>query len=289
MARTAFRRGRRDEALALFERCLALAPGFDAARFDYAKLLLQSNRFADALAEADRLLDADDHNPHFRQLKASILGFIGENQQSLAIWRELTTENPGWADGWLSYGHALRAESSRDESAGAYRKAIEVRPSFGMAWWGLANMKTIRFSDADLATMREQLLRTDISPDDRAGLQFSLGRAYEDRRAYDLSFEQYAKANAGMRARIKFDPQATTKLVADSKALFTREFLQSRAGGGCKAPDPIFVLSLPRSGSTLVEQILSSHSAIEGAGELPEIQALASQLREHRAASPRPA
>ena len=285
MARTAFRRGRQDEAIAFFERCLELAPDFDAARFDYAKLLLQSSRFGAALAEADRLLGADGRNPHFRQLKASILGFIGENEQSLAIWKDLTTENPGRADCWLSYGHALRAEGSWDESAGAYRKAIDARPWFGMAWWGLANMKTVRFSDADVATMREHLVRTDISPDDRACLQFSLGKAYEDQRAYDLSFEQYAKANAGMRARIKYDPQATTKLIADSKALFTREFLQSRNDSGCKAPDPIFVLSLPRSGSTLVEQILSSHSAIEGAGELPDIQALAGRLRDREAAA----
>jgi hypothetical protein len=146
-------------------------------------------------------------------------------------------------------------------------------------------MKTVRFSDADVAAMQDQLGRTDISPDDRAGMQFSLGKALEDRRAYDLSFEQYAKANAGMRARTKYDPQATTKLVADSKALFTRAFLQSRGDAGCKAPDPIFVLSLPRSGSTLVEQILASHSAIEGAGELRNIQALAGRLRDREAAA----
>ncbi len=281
MAQLAARLGRRAEAASLAARCLELAPDFAAARFNYANLLFKLNKFEAALDQLDRLLQQDSGNPLFRQLKANILEAIGENEKSLAISEQLAAENPGRAESWIGYGHALRAVGAQDRSIAAYRKAIECRPSFGQAYWSLANMKTVRFGDADIAQMQEQLKRTDIAADDRITLQFALGKAFEDLRAYDRSFEQYAKAKAAMRLRVDYDADTMTARVASSKALFTQEFLRSRSGVGCKAPDPIFVLGRPRSGSTLVEQILSSHSAIEGTAELPQITALAKQLKEH--------
>jgi tetratricopeptide (TPR) repeat protein len=270
--------GRRREALSLLERCLALAPDFLAARFNYANLLSQLNKFQAALHELDTLLAEDGDNPLFRHLKANIFESIGETAQSLAIFEDLAARNPGRAESWVSYGHALRAMGLPQKSIAAYRKAIECRPSFGSAYWSLANMKTARFGDAEIAAMRELLNRTDISPDDRVTLQFSLGKACEDQGAYEQAFEQYAKANAAVRLRAAYDPEALTKSVAANKALFTPAFLESRRDAGCKAADPIFILGRPRSGSTLIEQILSSHSAIEGTAELPYITALAGRL-----------
>jgi len=278
MARTQVRLGRRREAVSLLARCLELAPDFDLARFNHANLLFQLNQFDAALEELDKLLLRDGRNPLYRQLKANILETTGANEESLAICEQLAMENPDRADSWVSYGHALRALGRQEESAEAYRKAIARQPSSGLAYWSLANMKSRRFGEADIAAMLEQLKRPDIGTEDRIHLQFALGRAYEDAGAYERSFEQYAKANATMRLRIDYDPDTLTSGVAANKALFTTAFLKSREGSGCPAPDPIFILGRPRSGSTLVEQILSSHSAVEGTAELPFITALAARL-----------
>ena len=280
MARTKVRLGRRSEAISLLERCLELAPDFAAARFNYANLLVQQKKFSAALNEVDRLLDQDGRNPLFLQMKADILATIGESEQALIIFGQLAAENPGHAESWVNWGHTLRAMGFQEKSIAAYRSVIESRPSYGLAWWSLADMKTVRFSDADIGAMQEQLRRVDIASDDRIILQFSLGKAYEDLGVFDRSFELYAKANAAMRLLIDFDPDAMTARIASNKSLFTPEFLQSRSDTGCKAPDPIFVLGLPRSGSTLIEQILSSHSAIEGTAELPYIQAITGRLEE---------
>src|SRR6185312_8491178 len=196
----------------------------------------------------------------------------------LAICEQLAAENPDRADSWVSYGHALRALGLQQKSAEAYRKAIACQPSSGLAYWSLANMKSRRFGEADINAMLEQLKRPDIGTEDRIHLQFALGRAYEDAGAYERSFEQYAKANATMRLRIEYDPDTLTSGVAANKALFTPAFLESRKGSGSPTPDPIFILGRPRSGSTLIEQILSSHSAVEGTAELPYITALAGRL-----------
>ena len=279
-AQAVARRGNPAEAASLLARCLELAPDFTVARFDYAKLLVRLSRFSAALREVDRLLLGDSINPLFRRLKAGILAATGEDEQSLAIWEQLVAESSCRAESWLMVGHALRAMGFQERSIAAYRRAIALRPSYGAAYWSLANMKTLRFSDADIGAMQEQLRRSDIATEDRTNLLFSLGKAYEDLRAYDRSFEQYAKANATMRLRIDYDWDDITSRVAGTKALFTPAFLRSRSDAGCKAPDPIFVLGRPRSGSTLIEQILSSHSAIEGTAELPYMAALARRLEE---------
>jgi tetratricopeptide (TPR) repeat protein len=192
----------------------------------------------------------------------------------------LADENPGSAEIWINYGHALRAMGFREKSIAVYRKVIESRPSFGLAWWSLANMKTVRYNDADIAAMQEQLRRTDIAADDRTNLLCSLGKAFEDLGTYDRSFEFYARANAAMRIRIDYNWDVVAARLSREKALFAREFFRSRSDAGCQAPDPIFILGRPRSGSTLIEQILSSHSAVEGTAELPYIPALSERIEE---------
>jgi tetratricopeptide (TPR) repeat protein len=280
MARVANRLERGTEAASLLERCLALAPAFVSARFMRAKLLLQQKRYETALGETNRLLTEDNENPLFRQLMADILRGMGEDEQSLAILQKLAAENPRRSESWISYGDALRATGFQTKGIAAYRRAIECRPSLGSAWWSLANLKTVRFSNADIDAMQEQLKRSDLEPDDRINLFFSLGKAYEDNGVYDLSFEHYAKANAARRVRVNHDWDALPSFLAAHKPLFTAAFFQSRRGVGCKAPDPIFVVGLPRSGSTLIEQILSSHSAIEGTAELTCLTDVALRLEE---------
>jgi tetratricopeptide (TPR) repeat protein len=278
LAQARRRAGRSKEAAALLARCLELAPEFTAARFSYADVLFSLHKFDDALRELDLLLAEESWNPLFRQLKARILENIGEHDKSLTIWEELANENSGRAESWIAYGHALRTMGAQEKCIAAYRRALEVRPSFGLAYSSLANLKTFHFGDAEVASMSAHLKRSDISADDRINLQFALGKAYEDLAAYGRSFEQYARGNAALRLRIDYDRERLTAQVHRTRALFMPEFLQHRSGTGCAAPDPIFIVGRPRSGSTLIEQILSSHSAVEGTAELPYLPDLAKEI-----------
>src|SRR4051794_21256404 len=253
MARALYRQDRREEALEHLAKCLDVAPDFAAARCEYAKQLGEMNRYAAALIELDILLAEDPTNPLFRQMKAGVLGNIGDNAESTTLYEALANENPDRAECWVSYGHALRVSGSSKAAIEAYRGAIAIRPSCGQAYWSLANLKTFRFDPADIAAMHEEVVKADLSPSDRAGFQFALGKAYEDAGDYKRSWEQYAIVNAAMRVHSTYNADALTTAVTANKALFTPDFFASREGWGSKAPDPMFVLGRPRSGSTLVE------------------------------------
>src|SRR5690606_22122676 len=167
---------------------------------------------------------------------------------------------------WMSLGHALKTMGRQAEAIEAYRRSLALAPHLGEAWWSLANLKTVGFAEEDVAVMAAQLARDDISDEDRVHLEFALGKA---RGAYAASFGHHARGNALRRRALAYDPEETTTQIRRAKALFTADFLDARAGWGCPAPDPIFIVGLPRAGSTLIEQILSSHSQAEGTQELP--------------------
>ncbi len=279
-AEVAARLGRQEDAEHLLERCLELAPGFDAARQNYALVLYRSNKPEAALAEIATLLAIEPRNPGYRNLKAIVLGHIGEYTQAIELFGELLAEYPGSAKVWMSYGHALKTAGDTEQSVVAYRKCIALEPGLGEAWWSLANLKTLRFDAADLAAMRAALAREDLADEDRLHFEFAIGKALEDGAEYADSFAHYAEGNRVRRAGIHYSADATSARVQRTLETFTADFFATRAGFGCAARDPIFVVGLPRSGSTLIEQILSSHSAVEGTMELPEIRALGDALRE---------
>ncbi|MGB5131019.1 MAG: sulfotransferase [Steroidobacteraceae bacterium] len=280
LAEVAVRCGQHEDAEKLLVRCLELAPTFLAARYNYAVLLHRLNKVGEALVEIERLLAVDPRNPGYRNLHAVILSRIGEYERSSRIYEELLDEYPANAKAWLSYGHVLKTEGRQDESIAAYRRSIARDPAFGEAYWSLANLKTFRFDDADLSAMRAQLARSGLDDASRLQFHFALGKAHEDAGDYAKSFEHYAKGNALEHARIRYDADLNRTRIKRLKTTFTRDFFSERAGSGCDARDPIFIVSLPRSGSTLLEQILSSHSAVEGTTELPEITSMAKGLRE---------
>jgi tetratricopeptide (TPR) repeat protein len=283
LAEVAARLGRLGDAEALLARCLELAPGFTAARQNYALVLHRQNKTLEALAEVDRLLAVDPRNPGSRNLKAVALSRIGEYEQSLRVYREVLAEYPKQAKVWMSYGHALKTAGQRQESIDAYRASIALAPNLGEAYWSLANLKTFRFDGADVAAMRAQLERGDLSVDDRFHFHFALGKALEDTRDYATSFVHYAEANRLRRSVVHYDPDRTSAIVRRSRALFTAGFFADRAGAGAPDVDPIFVIGLPRAGSTLVEQILASHSLVEGTMELPDVTAIVQGLNDSRA------
>lgn len=275
LAEIGARLGRTDDAEALLARCLELAPEFVEARHNYAVVLHRQNKGLDALRELNRLLKSDPRNPGYRALKAAVLGRIGEYEQAIEIYTKLLKEHPAQPSAWMSYGHALKTVGRAKDAIAAYRRSIELTPNLGEAYWSLANLKTFRFTPEDVEAMRAQLARADLSEDDRVHLHFALGKALEDSASYAESFTEYERGNALRRNALRYDPEEITGAVRRSITLFTREFFAARANYGAPASDPIFIVGLTRSGSTLLEQMLASHSKVEGTMELPDILSLA--------------
>lgn len=275
LAEVAARIGRYQDAETLLARCLELAPGFTAARHNYAMVLHRLNRPEDALAQIDRLLQEEPRNPGYRNLRAAVLGRIGEYAGSIEQYREVLAEYPNQAKVWMSLGHALKTAGRHAESIEAYTTSIAKSPQLGEAYWSLANLKTFRFTPQQVEAMRAQLAGGELTAEDRLHFEFSLGKALEDAGDHAASFAHYLQGNRLRRATLRYDADENHAHVERSRKVFTREFFAARANWGCQAPDPIFVVGLPRSGSTLIEQILASHSRVEGTMELPDVGMLA--------------
>ena len=278
LAEVAARIGRYVDAETLLRRCLELAPGFHAARHNYAVILYRLGKAADAIIEIDCLLAIEPNDPNYRSLKAAALCHVGDYGTAIAIYDGFLKDYPDLPKAWMSYGHALKTTGRTQDGIAAYRRSIALAPNLGEAYWSLANLKVHRFTDADVAAMRAALARPDLGADDRLHLHFALGKALEDIGDYAGSFAEYAAGNALRRSQIEYRAEETTEHVRRSIAFFTPPLLADRAGAGCVAADPIFIVGLPRSGSTLIEQILSSHPLVEGTMELPDIGAAVREL-----------
>jgi len=266
------------DALRLLERCLELAPGFDAARNNYASLLNRSGRAEAALKQIEQLLAKAPRDPGYRSLLAAILANLGSYDETVRVYEELLKEHSGQAKIWMSYGHALRTAGRQDDSVSAYRRALSMVPTLGESYWSLANLKTFRFTDEEARAMRAALGRKDLADDDRVHFEFALGKTLEDARSYQDSFAHYAAGNALRRRSHPYSANDNADLMRRLKELFTADFFAARAGWGCPAPDPIFIVGLPRAGSTLLEQILASHSLVEGTMELPDVPRIVHEL-----------
>jgi len=279
LAEVAGRLGRYEDAETLLTRALELAPSFGAARHNYAVVLQRQNRYAEALAQVDKLISLEPRDIGNRNLKAVVLAKIGDYPQSLEIYADVLARHPNQAKIWTSYGHALASAGQQMDAISAYRRSIELEPDQAEPYWSLANLKTFRFSETELADMRERLKKPNVSELGRAQFHFAIAKALEDAAQYRQSFENYSFGNALRLAQEGYDPDRTTRHVERSRQLFTAEFFAARSGFGSPAPDPIFIVGLPRAGSTLVEQILASHSSVEGTMELPNVMNIVSQLR----------
>jgi len=279
LAEVAVRCGQDEAGERLLTRCLELAPAFAAARYNYAVLLHRRNKATEALAEIERLLAVEASNPGYRNLHAVVLSRVGEGARSCAIYAKLLEEYPANAKVWLSYGHVLKTEGRQEDCIAAYRECIAREPTLGEAYWSLANLKTFRFTPEDLATMRARVDDTSLETVDRVHFHFALGKACEDAGDYAVSFRHYDSGNTLHRASTRYDANQSTARVQRLRQVFTRDYFAQRQGMGHTARDPIFIIGMPRAGSTLLEQILSSHSAVEGTSELPDIIAIARELR----------
>jgi tetratricopeptide (TPR) repeat protein len=268
-----------DDAEVLLAAVLTLAPDYRAARYDYADTLVKRHKYARARQEIDRLLTIDPRHPDYLMLAATTAVGLGENEKAIGLYEEMLAAAPGSPDVHLWIAHALKTVGRVPEAIEAYRAAAAARPDFGDAYWSLANLKTYRFSDAEMARMRAEEASASTGLVDRYHLNFALGKALEDRGETAESWTYYERGNALKRSESRYRPQVIETNTRQQTQVCTREFFARRAGWGDPRPDPIFILGLPRSGSTLLEQILASHSQVEGTQELADIQRIVLDLQ----------
>ena len=266
------------EAERLLAQCLALAPGYSRARVDLVRILHEQQKGEPMLPLTERLLASEPDNAGYRTLQAVAHNLLGHAERALEILEALVRDSPESEVIRLNYGHALRTAGRGSEAIAAYRVCLELKPGFATAWTALADLKTFRFSAGDIAVMRTELARQGLTDAERSQFEFALGKALEDDGDFAVSFEHYARGNALRRALVRYRPETATRFAQRMETLCTREFLAARAGWGSPAPDPIFIVGLPRSGSTLIEQILASHSQVEGTRELSDVAQFAHEL-----------
>jgi len=278
LADIGIRYGRLDEAEDLLTYCLELAPDFHFARHSYAELLFRKLRSREALAEIEKVLGAEPYRPSHLLLKASILAQIGDTDEAIGIYDAVLQRYPGEPRTHLGKAHALKTVGRQPDAVTAYRKAIELQPNLGEAYWSLSNLKTFRFSDSDVSRMHAQLEDASVSRDDYWHFSFALGKALEDRGEFDESFRYYANGNAARRRTVHWDANEHHASIRKIAAFFQAGFFESKPGSGNLSSAPIFIVGLPRAGSTLLEQILASHSQVEGTLELPDIMSMARRL-----------
>jgi tetratricopeptide (TPR) repeat protein len=273
------RQRRLEQTLALWAQSVEAAPDFAPARFDYAVALLEAYRADMALAHAETLLKAESRNDDFRALKALALEGLDDYSGAEELWRALLAEHPDNAASWRRYAYVLRGLGKLDECIAALRRIIALEPNSGGAWWDLADIKSFRFGANDIAEMERRIKDASLQGPDRVRLHFALGKAYGNLKQYETSFGHYAKGNALQRATLQYDPEVLTAYVARSKRVFSEALFAKHAGQGRQDRDPIFVVGMLRAGSTLVEQILASHSQVEATRELTEMAAISQHLQ----------
>jgi tetratricopeptide (TPR) repeat protein len=270
-----------NDAEALLESVLLLRPDYVAARYDYAQTLIKRQKHRAAKAEVSKLLEISPTNEDYLTLAANIEVGLGDNEKALDIYREMLRLSPNSWDVPLWMGHALKTIGRTPDAIEAYRAAARARPNFGDAYWSLANLKTYRFTDAEIARMRLEEAADTSSMEDRIHLCFALGKALEDRGEDEAAWTYYERGNKLKRAESRYQPEIAEDNTAAQRRVCSKAFFAARQGWGDPRPDPIFIVGLPRAGSTLLEQILASHSQVEGTQELSNVQRVVLDIQGH--------
>jgi tetratricopeptide (TPR) repeat protein len=278
-----------DDAEFLLESLLKMAPHHDVARYEYSIVLLKRHKHVQAREQLEKLLKIEPANLAYRTTYATVCTGFGDHLQALPLYEEVLRQTPQDPELHLSKAHSLKTLGRTQEAIGAYRAAAAARPSFGEAYWSLANLKTYRFTNAEIVHMRFEEANEKIALADRYNFCFAIGKALEDRAEYAESFAYYARGNELKKTECLYRPEVLERTADLQKSLCTRAFFDARRGFGCGSAAPIFIVGLPRSGSTLIEQILASHSKVEGTMELADIPRLVQDLqgRETQGSTPR--
>jgi predicted Zn-dependent protease len=279
LARIGIQRDVLDDAQLLLEAVLDLAPEYHAARFDYAQVLIKRHMYQRAQEQAEKLLAADRSDRNYRTLHAMTWVGLGLHERAIEAYRELLTDAVQPAELHLSIAHSLKTLGRREAAVAEYRAAAAARAGYGDAYWSLANLKTYRFEESELQRMHTAEAAATTSLVDRYHLCFALGKALEDREQYAQSFAYYARGNALKRSESRYRPEVFELNTRLQSEVCSAELFVRNQAGGAQASDPIFIVGLPRSGSTLLEQILASHSAVEGTQELADIPRIVVDLQ----------
>jgi tetratricopeptide (TPR) repeat protein len=267
------------DAELLLAAVLELAPRYRAARQEYAGVLVELHKYQEARRQLDQLLEDEPENRDLKTLYAYACVGLGDHEQAIALYRALLLGTPEDAGLHLSIAHAQKTLGQQQEAIESYRRAADCRPDYGDAYWSLANLKTYRFTDEELARVLAAESAPTTATVDRYHLCFALGKALEDRGEFAESFRYYEQGNALKRAESKYSAEIIENNTQRQIEVCTAEFFASRRGYGARNPDPIFIVGLPRSGSTLLEQILASHSRVEGTQELADVEHIVRNLR----------
>lgn len=268
-----------DDAEFILESATEFEPQHLGAKFDLATVRLKRQKFADAEKVAKFLVEQQPENPDFQMVYGSALLGVGEIDKAIGVYQNLIKANQQLKNAYLLLGHAQKTAGAIEQSIEAYQKLYEIAPDYGDAFWSLANTKTYKFSDREVAHMQDFIAKSTTSAEDKVHMNFALGKAMEDRQNYSEAFQHYQQGNALNRQLLKYAIPDIERRANRQKEVCTRELFEAREKAGCRSSEPIFILGLPRAGSTLLEQILASHSEVDGTLELPNIMSLSRRLR----------
>ncbi|MDX1517792.1 MAG: sulfotransferase [Woeseiaceae bacterium] len=271
MAGIAMRAKQYGDAEVLLERALEIAPNYYQGWMDLGLARQEQDKGELAIEAYTRAMRIEPKRPRAYAAAGTTIAMNGEHEKAVDFFDQAIALDPGHAGALSGKGHVLKTVGRQAEAIESYRECVRANPSHGEAWWSLANLKTFRFDDDDIAAMLEQVNDETLGDEPRANFQFALGKAYEDAGDYARAFEFYEQGNENRRQRETYDPVQTADQHDQFIRIFSREFLQRNAGAGNSSNAPIFIVGLPRSGSTLIEQILASHPEVEGTHELPEL------------------
>ena len=279
LADIAIRLGVLEDAEFLLETAVKFSPLSTKPRIDYIQVLRKQQKYEAALSHAKVLVEQEPKNPQFQSVFAVESMQSGDYDTALRTFDSILKILPEEPATLTSRGNALKTQGKKEEAIDSYRRAIKKYPAHGEAYYSLANLKLFTFTDTEIAAMESQEQNPGVSHMARIYLDFALGKAFEDMGDYDKAFSYYERGNSFKRSQSRFISEDLTAEFKAQAEVFSQGFVQKHTDSGFDAPDPIFIVGLPRSGSTLLEQILASHSKIDGTMELPNILSLAQKLR----------
>lgn len=276
------------EAERLFRRAVANAPDFVMAQLDLGRALKEQNRLEEAIEQFRKVINLEPANIPAHYLMASALSLTAQTYEAIEVYQRVLELHPKHAGAMLGLGHVLKTVGRQEEAIEAYRNCIRHLPQNGETWWSMANLKTYRLTDEDIEQMQSMVSGSDdqdqkINEQSMINILFALAKAFEDRGNYEQAWDYYHEGNSRQRVLENYDPVRTEVMNDRIVKVFNHEFLAENSGLGHSSKEPIFVVGLPRSGSTLIEQILASHSRVEGTSELPYAGLVATSLNRNRA------
>jgi tetratricopeptide (TPR) repeat protein len=271
------------DAEAMLNRALEIAPDFYQARMDLGLAQQEQDKLDQAAESFRRAARLEPRRAQPWTALGTTLAMAGRHDEAMAAYHEALERDPRNPFALTGLGHVLKTIGRQDEAIASYRRCTQHRPEHGEAHWSLANLKTFRFDDDEIAAMQRLLESPRLRDEPRVNVLFALAAAHEQRRDYDQAWQRYAEGNALRRERESYDPVQTAVLHDQLIEVFNRDFLALHADSGCRDRAPIFIVGLPRSGSTLIEQILASHSRVEGTHELPDLSLVARSTARDRA------